>query len=224
MEGRNLHSKKIKELREKLKLNQAQFVDGLGVSQSSYSQVETGSIAPSLFLITQIVKKYKVSFDSLLDENKPIILEDEKIDTDIISNLKMSIMDMILLKINSLKNTYDELVDFYKNSESLILTKGVKDIFSNTVLNEDIDKGIREIINSLDDCNSKDELKKYLSKLNMYFQVYSFANHSLFLRLFQLTKPSLSNTSIDDLLSEMNIKRNLVDIEKTVNISKSNKK
>lgn len=58
---------RIKALRKKLNLNQNEFVKDLNIKRSALSQIETGRLQPSLELITNIVRKYKVTYTWIID-------------------------------------------------------------------------------------------------------------------------------------------------------------
>jgi len=60
---------KIKAIRLKAQLNQADFARSIGVNQSALSQIEkTGSI--SVRTIAKICEKYKVPFSSLMNNER----------------------------------------------------------------------------------------------------------------------------------------------------------
>lgn len=58
---------RIKALRQELKLNQEEFAAPLEIKRASLSQIETGTIAPSLELLYKIVGKFNTSYNWLIN-------------------------------------------------------------------------------------------------------------------------------------------------------------
>lgn len=63
-------SARLKAIRKEHKLTQQTFADKFGISQSSYSGYESGTIAPTLFFLIQVAKEYKISMDYLTGISK----------------------------------------------------------------------------------------------------------------------------------------------------------
>jgi transcriptional regulator with XRE-family HTH domain len=68
--------KRLKAIRENLKLNQSQFADQLGISQAAISQFEDGKRVPSIETLDKIAKSLGMSVVSLLSDDNAI--DDEK--------------------------------------------------------------------------------------------------------------------------------------------------
>ena len=60
--------KRLKAIRENLKLNQSQFADKLGVSQAAISQFEDGKRVPSIETLDKIASSLGMTVASLLSE------------------------------------------------------------------------------------------------------------------------------------------------------------
>ncbi len=60
-------SDRFKIIRKELKLNQIEFSKQLDVSHQTISQIENAIIAPSLNIVCNIVSKYRISYNWLLD-------------------------------------------------------------------------------------------------------------------------------------------------------------
>jgi len=68
--------KRLKAIRENLKLNQSQFADQLGISQAAISQFEDGKRVPSIETLDKIAKSLGMSVVSLLSDDNAT--DDEK--------------------------------------------------------------------------------------------------------------------------------------------------
>lgn len=74
--------KRLKDIRENLKLNQSQFADKLGISQAAISQFEDGKRVPSIETLDKIAKSLGMTVTSLLsdenatDDEKALLLKD----------------------------------------------------------------------------------------------------------------------------------------------------
>ncbi len=60
---------RLRELREKAKLSQAEAADRLGVKQNTVSRWETGVATPSVDLYSQIATVYNVAVRNILPKN-----------------------------------------------------------------------------------------------------------------------------------------------------------
>jgi len=77
---------RFKEIRSKTKLNQTDFAERMGTSQSVLSRIEKGEIAPTLSIINNLHNEFAVNLNWLFDgkgkykliENPPEILHEEK--------------------------------------------------------------------------------------------------------------------------------------------------
>lgn len=69
--------KRIRELRQRLGMSQADFCSKIGVKQSPLSQMESGKILPSIETISNIIRIFNISYSWLIDgiEEKPNIKE-----------------------------------------------------------------------------------------------------------------------------------------------------
>lgn len=63
-------SARLKAIRKEQRLTQKTFADKFGISQSSYSGYESGTIAPTLFFLIQVAKEYNISMDYLTGISK----------------------------------------------------------------------------------------------------------------------------------------------------------
>ena len=119
-------SARLKAIRKEHKLTQQAFADKFGISQSSYSGYESGTIAPTLFFLIQVAKEYNISMDYLtgISKGKEGLVEDElsNMFTDMIINpckqegaSKLEMMEGVYLgfqeQIRELKN---QMKDFKK--------------------------------------------------------------------------------------------------------------
>lgn len=68
--------KRLRTIRENLKLNQSQFADKLGISQAAISQFEDGKRVPSIDTLDKIAKALGISVQSLLSDE--LATENEK--------------------------------------------------------------------------------------------------------------------------------------------------
>ena len=66
-------SKRIKELRISLGLNQVQFGKSLNVTKQTISNWENDNIQPSVDMLLKIVRLYSVSADYLLGDRKSVV-------------------------------------------------------------------------------------------------------------------------------------------------------
>ena len=60
---------KLKELREKRGLSQAEVAQEIGISRQMYNKYERGDTEPSLTVIKGLCTLYAVSYEELLDSN-----------------------------------------------------------------------------------------------------------------------------------------------------------
>lgn len=108
---------RIKELRKRLGMTQKEFAVANGMTQSSLSLYEKGSVIPSTENLVKIAKKYNVSLDWLCDNNVVIDINNE------ISVVKL-IISLLEVDYASLKKTsqYDYRInlEFCKGENSLL--------------------------------------------------------------------------------------------------------
>ncbi len=69
---------RLKELRQKLKLTQKEFVKDLSITPSALSLYEKGGANPSISVLKEIANKYNVSTDWLLGINENLTIKDIK--------------------------------------------------------------------------------------------------------------------------------------------------
>ncbi|MCT4295916.1 helix-turn-helix transcriptional regulator [Elizabethkingia anophelis] len=67
---------KIRKLRDREKVSQAEVADELQVSQAAYNKWETGSTMPSLENIIKLCNYYNIGIAELLDDNFKILSDD----------------------------------------------------------------------------------------------------------------------------------------------------
>ena len=67
---------KIRKLRDREKVSQAEVADELQVSQAAYNKWETGSTMPSLENIIKLCNYYNIGIAELLDDNFKILPDD----------------------------------------------------------------------------------------------------------------------------------------------------
>ncbi len=71
-----IFSDRLKELRAELKLTQAQFVEGLGITSAALSAYEKNSKNPSISVAKRIAEKYHISLDWLCGLSNKRNIED----------------------------------------------------------------------------------------------------------------------------------------------------
>ncbi|HCD9233301.1 TPA: helix-turn-helix transcriptional regulator [Elizabethkingia anophelis] len=67
---------KIRKLRDREKVSQAEVADELQVSQAAYNKWETGSTMPSLENTIKLCNYYNIGIAELLDDNFKILSDD----------------------------------------------------------------------------------------------------------------------------------------------------
>lgn len=82
---------KIKELRQKNKISQSQIAEYLQMSQTGYSQYETGRTEPDIKTLIAIAKYFHVSVDYLIDYEQP-----NKLDMTSLTKTQTNCINMIL--------------------------------------------------------------------------------------------------------------------------------
>lgn len=91
--------KRLKDIRETLKLNQSQFADKIGISQAAISQFEDGKRVPSIESLDRIATALGMSVQSLLtdqttDNNeRQKLLQDIQAKLDVLNNEKLRAMN-----------------------------------------------------------------------------------------------------------------------------------
>lgn len=71
---------RIKVLRKELKLNQLNFGQKIGITESAVSNFESGRRNPSDQTITSICREFGVNKEWLLEGEEPMIVQDENLD------------------------------------------------------------------------------------------------------------------------------------------------
>jgi transcriptional regulator with XRE-family HTH domain len=80
-------SKRLKAIRENLKLNQSEFAERLGISQAAVSQFEDGKRVPSIETLEKIASRLSRSIQSLLSDENASDDEKEKLLQDLMAKL-----------------------------------------------------------------------------------------------------------------------------------------
>lgn len=84
MSERILIGDRLKELREKTKVNQEVVAIAIGISRARYSHYENNHVEPDIELIGKLADYYNVTTDYLLGKsNNPNLVEDAYIDEEI---------------------------------------------------------------------------------------------------------------------------------------------
>lgn len=78
----NINEKSLKEIgsrirsvRKRFKLNQAEFSKSIGISSNYLSNLETGKYEPSMPILLAIKNRYSIEPESILTDKKPAYLE-----------------------------------------------------------------------------------------------------------------------------------------------------
>lgn len=82
---------KIKELRQKNKISQSQIAEYLQMSQTGYSQYETGRTEPDIKTLIAIANYFHVSVDYLIENEQP-----NKLDMTGLSDAQKNCVNMIM--------------------------------------------------------------------------------------------------------------------------------
>lgn len=91
--------KRLKTIRENLKLNQSQFADKLNISQAAISQFEDGKRVPSIETLDKIATTLGMSIQSLLsegnttDSEKSQLLQDLKAKLENMNNESLIVLN-----------------------------------------------------------------------------------------------------------------------------------
>lgn len=91
--------KRLKDIRENLKLNQSQFADKVGISQAAISQFEDGKRVPSIETLDKIATTLGMSVQSLFtdenvkDDERQKLMQDIQGKLDILNNEKLRAMN-----------------------------------------------------------------------------------------------------------------------------------
>lgn len=91
--------KRLKTIRENLKLNQSQFADKLNISQAAISQFEDGKRVPSIETLDKIATTLGMSIQSLLseenttDSEKAQLVEDLKAKLENMNNESLIVLN-----------------------------------------------------------------------------------------------------------------------------------
>lgn len=91
--------KRLKDIRENLKLNQSQFADKVGISQAAISQFEDGKRVPSIDTLDKIARALGMSVQSLLtehdvqDDERQKLMQDIQGKLDVLNNEKLRAMN-----------------------------------------------------------------------------------------------------------------------------------
>lgn len=97
-----LFSEKLKLLRKKNNLTQAEFANSIGISRANLSGLELGKVTPTLVLINCISLMYHVDKDWLLDDNNSDLSY---------LNDSGSLLNMIMDKYEKLDDDYKRFVE-----------------------------------------------------------------------------------------------------------------
>lgn len=87
-------SKRIRELRFSLGLNQVQFGQALNVTKQIISNLENDNIQPSVEMLIKIVNIYSVSADYLLGINERVTVDVSGLSQEQIAHIQMIIDDI----------------------------------------------------------------------------------------------------------------------------------
>ena len=101
-----LIGKRIKELRNKYKLTQAELAEQVGVTKSTIAAYENDSRQPSYEVLIKMASVFRFSIDSLLLDRSELILDAQGL-----SGEQMDILGIMIAyfrKINSVGNFYEK--------------------------------------------------------------------------------------------------------------------
>jgi transcriptional regulator with XRE-family HTH domain len=101
--------KRFKSIRKYLKLNQTDFSDAIEVSQQTISQIENGSIAPSLEIINKITSNYSIYYSWLIDGEEPMLKGEIKEVLPVVTNPPPEITEYLKQQIKEKDTRIEDL-------------------------------------------------------------------------------------------------------------------